>query len=67
MNAKEARQVSIESKVIMEKINEAAFNGLDKITIDTLSVIVAQGLKNLGYGVTTKSSGMNEYVYEISW
>ena len=48
MTAKEAKQVSIESKVIMEKISEAAFNGLNKIIInDNITNLYILDYRNL--------------------
>lgn len=67
MTAKEAKQVSIESKFIMEKINEAAFNGLNKIIIGNISNTVYFGLQKLGYSIKSISGKMNESSYEISW
>lgn len=68
MTAKEAKQVSIESKTIMEKISEAAFNGLNKIIIDdNINNIVYFGLQKLGYSIKSISGKMNESSYEISW
>lgn len=68
MTAKEAKQVSIESKFIMEKINEAAFNGLNKIIIDNnINNTVYFGLQKLGYNIKSISGKMNESNYEISW
>ena len=68
MTAKEAKQVSIESKAIMDKINEAAFSGLTTITeYDKLSTTVYNGLQKLGYSIKSSSSGFNEINYIISW
>ena len=67
MNATDARKITNESKVIIEKINEAAFKGLDEITVDNVSNIVIEGLKKLGYQIKSYSCGMNEMAYKIIW
>ena len=67
MNATEARQITIESKDIIEKINVAAFNGLNKITVDNISTAVKEGLTKLGYEVKCCSCGNNESNFNISW
>lgn len=67
MNAKEAKQISIESKEIMGKITEAAFKGETSITCYSLSSKVVDGLRTLGYDVCSYPAGFNETNYEISW
>lgn len=67
MKAEEARKITLESKSIMDKINTAAFDGKNKITVDSLTDIVETGLRKLGYNIQSRSSGFNEYVYDIEW
>lgn len=68
MTAKEAKQVSLESKTIMDAINEASFNGLTEITIyKSISTTVYNGLQKLGYTIKSTSGGFNETSYKLSW
>lgn len=68
MTAKEAKQVSLESKTIMDAINEASFNGLTEITIyNSISTTVYNGLQKLGYTIKSTSGGFNETNYKLSW
>ena len=68
MTAKEAKQISLESKSIIDKINEAAFKGLTTITIyNSISKTVYDGLQKLGYNIKSNSGGYNETYYIISW
>ncbi len=67
MTAQEAKKLTEESKKIMDQINIAAFDGKSKITVFSLSTIVNEGLKKLGYTIKTFPGGINETNYEISW
>ena len=67
MTAEEARNITIESKAIMDTINATAFSGKSKIVVSSLSITTCDGLKKLGYIVRTLKGGINETNYEISW
>ena len=67
MTAQEAKKLTEESKKIMDQINIAAFEGKSKITVFSLSTIVYEGLKTLGYSIKSIEGGINETNYEISW
>jgi hypothetical protein len=61
----EAEQIQIESKLIVEKINNATLSGLNSIFIyNNISTTVYNRLEKLGYTISTR---LREGFYIISW